>query len=152
MTCHVIRLVLVKVTFGFEGTIIANKEIKMWYGSPWLVEVPSYITKILIYGGGGGLDKPFSYILDAKFHTLWFKVNLVRNTGRAVAQHEYSQLIGCLMYTMTCTRPDIAYAVGRLSSYTSNPNNMHWHAVKRVLRYLRHTMDCGLCFNGEPRY
>ncbi|GKE48070.1 zinc finger, CCHC-type containing protein [Tanacetum coccineum] len=36
------------------------------------------------------------------------------NTGKPVDQLEYSRAIGCLMYAMTSTRPDIAYAVGRL--------------------------------------
>ncbi|GJW07989.1 zinc finger, CCHC-type containing protein [Tanacetum coccineum] len=43
------------------------------------------------------------------------------NTGKPVDQLEYSRAIGCLMYAMTSTRPDIAYAVGRLSRFTSNP-------------------------------
>nr|GEX94885.1 hypothetical protein [Tanacetum cinerariifolium] len=38
-------------------------------------------------------------------------------------QLEYSRVIGCLMYVMTCTRPDIAFVVGKLSRYTSNPDN-----------------------------
>ncbi|GJU66739.1 zinc finger, CCHC-type containing protein [Tanacetum coccineum] len=40
---------------------------------------------------------------------------------KAVSQLEYSRVIGCLMYAMTCTRPDISFAVGKLSRYTSNP-------------------------------
>ncbi|GJX74288.1 zinc finger, CCHC-type containing protein [Tanacetum coccineum] len=39
---------------------------------------------------------------------------------KAVSQFEYSRVIGCLMYAMTCKRPDIAFAVGKLSRYTSN--------------------------------
>nr|GEV37658.1 zinc finger, CCHC-type [Tanacetum cinerariifolium] len=46
---------------------------------------------------------------------------LMTNKGPAVSQLEYSSMIGCLMYGMTCTRPDIAFAVGKLSMYTSNP-------------------------------
>nr|GEV60884.1 zinc finger, CCHC-type [Tanacetum cinerariifolium] len=41
---------------------------------------------------------------------------LIPNNGQAVSQLEYSRIIGCLMYAMTCTRPDIAYAMGKLSS------------------------------------
>ncbi|GKC24928.1 zinc finger, CCHC-type containing protein, partial [Tanacetum coccineum] len=40
---------------------------------------------------------------------------LMPNRGLAVSQLEYSRVIGCLMYAMTCTRPDIAFAVGKLS-------------------------------------
>nr|GEX87480.1 zinc finger, CCHC-type [Tanacetum cinerariifolium] len=47
------------------------------------------------------------------------------NTGKPMDQLEYSRAIGCLMYVMTSTRPDIAYAVGRLSRFTSNPSRQH---------------------------
>ncbi|GJV58025.1 zinc finger, CCHC-type containing protein, partial [Tanacetum coccineum] len=50
---------------------------------------------------------------------------------------EYSRAIECLMYAMTSTRPDIAYAVGRLSRFTSNPSRQHWKAITRVFKYLR---------------
>ncbi|GJX56434.1 zinc finger, CCHC-type containing protein [Tanacetum coccineum] len=47
------------------------------------------------------------------------------SNGIAISQshyiEKYSRVIGCLMYAMTCTRPDIAFAVGKLSRYTSNP-------------------------------
>ncbi|GJX04760.1 zinc finger, CCHC-type containing protein [Tanacetum coccineum] len=46
---------------------------------------------------------------------------LMPNRGLAVSQLEYSRVIGCLMYAMTCIRPDIAFVVGKLSRYTSNP-------------------------------
>ncbi|GKC21237.1 zinc finger, CCHC-type containing protein [Tanacetum coccineum] len=42
-------------------------------------------------------------------------------TGKLVDKLEYSRAIGCLMYAMTSTRQDIAYAVGRLNRFTSNP-------------------------------
>ncbi|GJU30798.1 zinc finger, CCHC-type containing protein [Tanacetum coccineum] len=47
--------------------------------------------------------------------------NLMPNNGQVVSQLEYSKMIGCLMYVMTCTRPDIPFAVSKLSRYTSNP-------------------------------
>ncbi|GKE39551.1 zinc finger, CCHC-type containing protein [Tanacetum coccineum] len=46
---------------------------------------------------------------------------LMPNNGQVVSQIEYSKVIGCLMYAMTCTRPDIAFTVCKLSKYTSNP-------------------------------
>ncbi|GKE73806.1 zinc finger, CCHC-type containing protein, partial [Tanacetum coccineum] len=54
------------------------------------------------------------------------------NTGKLMDQLEYSKAIGCLMYAMTSTRPDIAYAIGRLSRFTSNPSRQHWKAITRV--------------------
>nr|GEW76849.1 hypothetical protein [Tanacetum cinerariifolium] len=46
---------------------------------------------------------------------------LMPNDGQAVSQVEYSRVIGCLMYAMTCTRLDITFVMGKLSKYTSNP-------------------------------
>ncbi|MCI64798.1 vacuolar protein sorting-associated protein 33 [Trifolium medium] len=51
----------------------------------------------------------------------------------------YASAVGSLMYTMICTRPDIAHAVGVVSRFLSNPSKDHWQAVKWILRYLRGT-------------
>nr|GEV57257.1 zinc finger, CCHC-type [Tanacetum cinerariifolium] len=75
---------------------------------------------------------------------------LMSNRGLAVSQLEYSRVIGCLMYAMTCTRSDIAFAVGKLSMYTSNLGTQHWQAIHRVLKYLKKTMDYRLVYSGYP--
>ncbi|KAF5936768.1 hypothetical protein HYC85_024274 [Camellia sinensis] len=54
------------------------------------------------------------------------------------------------MYLMNCTRPDIVYAVSKLSRYTSNPGVEHWKAIIRVLRYLRFTHNIGLHYTRYP--
>ena len=68
-------------------------------------------------------------VLD-KFKHLKFKevyapfnpsLKLEKYSGRAVAQLEYESVIGCLMYLMQCTRPDITFVVSKLSRFTSNP-------------------------------
>ncbi|KAH9782842.1 hypothetical protein KPL71_009093 [Citrus sinensis] len=51
----------------------------------------------------------------------------------------YSLAIGSLMYAQICTRPDIAFIVGMLGRYLSNPEMDHWKAAKRVMRYLQRT-------------
>ena len=38
----------------------------------------------------------------------------------------YQSAVGSLMYAMVCTRPDIAYAVGVVSWFMSNPGEAHW--------------------------
>ncbi|GJW61565.1 zinc finger, CCHC-type containing protein [Tanacetum coccineum] len=59
-------------------------------------------------------------------------VKLMPNRGLAVSQLKYSRVIGCLMYAMTCTRPDIAFVVGKLSRYTSNPDTQHWQVIQMI--------------------
>ena len=54
----------------------------------------------------------------------------------------YASAVGSLMYAQVCTRPDIAFAVGVLGRFLSNPGKEHWTATKRVFRYLKGTKDC----------
>lgn len=61
----------------------------------------------------------------------------------------YAKAIGCLMYAMMGTRPDIAYAVSYLSRYMKNPTTAHLNAVRRVLRYLKGTLDLKLTYQGN---
>ncbi|KAJ9696926.1 hypothetical protein PVL29_008922 [Vitis rotundifolia] len=58
----------------------------------------------------------------------------------------YSFLVGNLMYAQVCTRPDIAFVVGMLGRYLSNPRSQHWKAAKKVLRYLQETKDLMLTY------
>ena len=66
-----------------------------------------------------------------------------------LSQIPYREAVGCLMYLMVTTRPDIAYAVQAVSQHTSTPRLVHWEAVKRILRYLKGTVDAGLTLGGK---
>jgi hypothetical protein len=57
---------------------------------------------------------------------------------------EYQQGIGSLMFAMVLTRPDIAFTLGKLSQYMSDPAEHHGHALKNLLRYLRSTVTMKL--------
>lgn len=50
-------------------------------------------------------------------------------------------ILGSLMYAMTSTRPDIAYAIGVASLFSSHPGKEHWDALVRIMRYLKGTID-----------
>lgn len=50
------------------------------------------------------------------------------------------------MYAQTCTRPDLAFSVGILSRFQSNPTQEHWVAGKKVLRYLQKTKGYSLVY------
>ncbi|KAJ9551062.1 hypothetical protein OSB04_015107 [Centaurea solstitialis] len=101
-----------------------------------------YIEKILT---------KFQHLNIKEFNTPFdSSMKLDKNSGRAVAQLEYASAIGCMMYAMHCTRPDIAFGVSRLSQFTSNPGTDHWKAVGRVLGYLKRTSDLELTYNTHP--
>ena len=62
--------------------------------------------------------------------------------------NEYQAVIGCLTYASICTHPYITTAVSYLSQFMSRPGTEHWEGVKRVLRYIRGTLDLGLKFKS----
>ncbi|XP_019084244.1 PREDICTED: uncharacterized protein LOC109125908 [Camelina sativa] len=63
---------------------------------------------------------------------------------------EYRTLVGSLQY-LSFTRPDIAYAINRLSHFMHAPTSDHWQAAKRVLHYLTSTSSYCLFFKkGKP--
>lgn len=64
---------------------------------------------------------------------------------------EYQQLIGKLMYLACGTRPDIAFTVGQLSKHNVDPRKSHLQAARRVVRYLKSTMQMGLVFGREVK-
>ncbi|CAI7881580.1 unnamed protein product, partial [Closterium sp. NIES-53] len=63
----------------------------------------------------------------------------------------YPELVGCLMYLMTCTRPDLAYPLSLLAWYAApgRHRKVLWDAAKRVLRYLCSTSGMGLVLGGR---
>ncbi|CAI7869928.1 unnamed protein product [Closterium sp. NIES-53] len=63
----------------------------------------------------------------------------------------YLELVGCLMYLMTCSRPDLAYPLSLLARYVApgRHRKVHWDAAKRVLRYLCSTLGMGLVLGGR---
>jgi hypothetical protein len=65
-------------------------------------------------------------------------------------QLRYSQIIGSLMYLASATRPNISFAVSKLSWFTSNLRDDHWCALERVMHYLAGTMDNEIYYSRYP--
>ncbi|CAI7874340.1 unnamed protein product [Closterium sp. NIES-54] len=63
----------------------------------------------------------------------------------------YPELVGCFMYLMTCTQPDVAYPLSLLARYVApgRHRKVHWDVAKRVLRYLCSTLGMGLVLGGQ---
>ncbi|CAK9803102.1 Retrovirus-related Pol polyprotein from transposon TNT 1-94 [Anthophora quadrimaculata] len=71
-----------------------------------------------------------------------------------MANVPYRGLIGGLMFLALYTRPDILFAVTKLSQYNSNPGRKHWQQAKHILRYLSATKDYGIVYktNIKPKF
>lgn len=61
----------------------------------------------------------------------------------------YREAIGCLMYAMVLTRPNIAFAVSRVAKYTNSPWQSNWTPVKRIFWYLSTTIHMGISYYGS---
>ncbi|GJV38046.1 retrotransposon protein, putative, ty1-copia subclass [Tanacetum coccineum] len=66
-----------------------------------------------------------------------------------ISRVPYASAIGSIIYAMTCTRPDVSFALSMVSRHQQNPGEGHWTAVKNILKYLRNTKDRFLVYNGE---
>ena len=75
-----------------------------------------------------------------------YNKKLQPNIERLVRQLVYLKIFRSLMYVISCTRADIAFFVGMLSGFTSNPEKLHWDAVQKLMRYLKGTIDIGLLY------
>ena len=74
------------------------------------------------------------------------KEKLSKDDGAEKVEETYFRsLIGCLMY-LTATRPDILYVVSVLSRFMHYASEVHLKATKRVVWYIKGTIDCGVKF------
>uniref|UniRef100_A0AAV1TPS2 Reverse transcriptase Ty1/copia-type domain-containing protein n=1 Tax=Peronospora matthiolae TaxID=2874970 RepID=A0AAV1TPS2_9STRA len=82
-------------------------------------------------------------------------LKLTRSMCEGGCKHEYTMAnvpyrnaVGCLMYLMVGTRPDLAAAVGVLSQFVADPCPTHWQALKRMFRYVQGTKTHGIEFQA----
>jgi hypothetical protein len=130
---------VVKKILGME--IRRNREArKLWLSHK------NYIKKVV---------EKFS-MLDAK-HVSTPLANHFRLFGSQCPKNEeeienmskvpYASAVGCLMYAMVCTMPNLAHAVSTVSKYMANPGREHWNAMKWIFRYLKGTMEHEILFS-----
>ncbi|KAK4353214.1 hypothetical protein RND71_028732 [Anisodus tanguticus] len=66
-------------------------------------------------------------------------------------RNTYTSAIGSIMYAMTCTRPDVAFALSMTCKFQQNSGKEHWKAVKNILKYLRRTKEYFLVYGGQEK-
>lgn len=104
-----------------------------------LLRQSEYIKKLLSRFGmldANGVSTPMQ--VNEKFENC--------DSNNSECDLKYRELVGSLMYLNVCTRPDISYCCSLLSQFNNSFNKSHWLAAKRVIRYLKGTIDHGLLF------
>ncbi|CAI5987899.1 unnamed protein product [Closterium sp. NIES-65] len=86
-----------------------------------------------------------------RFDFTYFSLSALPSDESVEPSGPYPELVGCLMYPMTCTRPDLAYPLSILARYVAPGRHRpeHMAAAKRVLRYLCSTLGMGLVLGGR---
>jgi hypothetical protein len=64
----------------------------------------------------------------------------------------FREAIGCLNYISGTTRPDITFGVNRAARFCEKPAQAHWSAVKRILRYLKGTINMSITYGKLKDY
>lgn len=110
-----------------------------------------YILKVL---GNYGMEqaKAVGTPLGAHFELRAATEIEIREQAEAMRKIPYQSAVGSLMYSMICTRPDLAFAVGLVCRYMSNPIKMHWQAVKWILRYLKGSTKTRIVFRNDGEF
>ncbi|GJT68431.1 retrotransposon protein, putative, ty1-copia subclass [Tanacetum coccineum] len=95
-----------------------------------------------------------AYILGIKIYRDRSKRFIGASTPAEVKRMQnipYAPVVGSIIYVVRCTRPDVAFAHNITSRFQQNLGDLHWTAVKNILKYLRNTKDIRYVFvlNGD---
>nr|GEY04437.1 hypothetical protein [Tanacetum cinerariifolium] len=99
--------------------------------------------------GFADLDKPNHVYSDTVNTPIADKSKLDEDLqGKRVNPTYYRGMTGSKMY-LTSSRPDLVFAVCMCAQYQAKPTKKHLHAVKRIFRYLKGTIDMGLWYSND---
>jgi len=106
----------------------------------WLLQRQYALNKLFEYGMTS--CKPISIPLEQN-------VKLSANEGDLVEDTTmYKCIVGSLIY-MTITRPDLSYVVGVVSQFVQTPGKPHLDAMRCILRYIKHILQCGIFYEAK---
>ncbi len=106
----------------------------------WLLQRQYALNKLTEYGMMG--YKPISIPLEQNVKLSADEGDLVEDTTM------YRHIVGNLIY-MTITKPNLRYVVGVVSQFMQTPQKPHLDVVGRILRYIKHTLQCGIFYEAK---
>lgn len=115
------------------------------------IDQTRYITDVLNRFGMGDCN-PTSTPIDINQKLSISMCPKSEREREEMSKVPYMQAIGCLLFASQVSRPDISYAVNVLSRFSTDPGKAHWEAVKRIMRYLKGTINKGLVYKSNPKY
>lgn len=140
-TSHLLRRIIDKLKTEFPMTDLGKLRhflgIKADFNAKGLFLSQSVYAKDIITRAGMTDCKPLATLVDSKS-------KLSIDDGESLKNPTYyRQLAGALQY-LTLTRPDISYVVHQICLYMHTPRQPHLHALKRIIRYIKGTLNYGI--------
>ncbi len=108
----------------------------------WLLQRQYALNKLAEYGMTG--CKPISIPLEQNVKLSADEGDFMEDTTM------YRRIVGSLIYR-TITRPNLSYAVGVVSQFMQTPQKPHLDAVRCILRYIKHTLQCGIFYEAKSQ-
>jgi len=106
----------------------------------WLLQRQYALNKLSEHGMTG--YKPISIPLEQNVKLSVDEGDFVEDTTM------YRFMVGSLIY-MTITRLDLGYVVRVVSQFMQTPQKPHLDAVRHILRYIIHTLQCGIFYEAN---
>lgn len=134
-------------TTALELQYFLGLEIELRQNGSTFIHQAAYVKRLLNKFGMNECH-PSSTPLDQHFQ---ISASSHPNECKHAVNVPYREAVGSLMYLVTGSRPDIAFAVGVVSRYLENPLEIHWNAIKRIFRYLKGTSNYGISYNSNVK-
>ena len=93
--------------------------------------------------------KPVTTPSDANSKLLKLSDEEFGNVQMEMEGMPYKAAVGSLMYAMVATRPDLTFTVSTVSQFMAKAGPSHWMAVKRILRYLKGSLEFKFSLGGN---
>ncbi len=94
-------------------------------------------------------SKPIGTLLDVNSKLLKLTEEEFQGIQEEMEGIPYKAAVGSLMYAMVGTWPDLAFLMSMVSQFMSRASPSHWMAIKRIMQYLKGTLDLKLCLGGK---
>lgn len=134
-----------------EFTIKSIKDVKNFLGieisrlkdGSVFIHQSSFIAKILEEFNMSSAN-PVSTPIDCSFYDII--------SEKVMYKLPYREAVGSLMFLQIVSRPDISFAVNIVSRELENPSEKHWLLVKRIMRYLKGTINVGILYSKNGMF
>lgn len=125
-----------------EVNLFLDIEIKTCKSGAILLESTKYINHVI---DKFNMSEANSVTIPADSNQ---NITMFKQASDNCVNVPYREAIGSLLFLVQTTRPDIAFSVITASQFVENPCKAHWNAIKRIIKYLKGTINYSLVYKA----